>query len=104
MFFSAKILKRKGLLLAGGHLALLVVLFAATVRVDINGHYEGVYFLKGDTAYFQPYELTDDVLLGEENRFIAGMSWDTVFDRVGTRPAVAYGEPHLDYEWYSKDG
>jgi len=104
MFFSAKILKRKGLLLAGGLLALLVVLFAATVRVDVNGHYEGVYFLKGDTAYFQPYELTDDVLLGEENRFIAGMSWDTLFDRVGTRPAVAYGEPHLDYEWYSKDG
>src|SRR6266702_5613655 len=98
MFFSAKILKRKGILFGGGLLALLVVLFAATVRVDVNSHYEGVYFLKGETQYFQPYELTDDVMLGEEDRVIAGMSWDIVYDNVGTRPAVAYGEPRLENE------
>lgn len=97
----AKIVKRKSLLLGGGVLALLLVLAAATVRVDVARHYQGLYLLRGEAPHFQPYEFTDDVLLGEEDRVIAGFSWDTVFDKVGTRAAYAIGRPYLEYEWFA---
>lgn len=99
--FSVKLTKRKGLLLGAGVVALLVVLVTATVRVRVTGHFDGVYLLKGKT---KPFKITDDVRLGEENRVIAGMSWDSLFDRVGTHTAHAYGEPYLGYEWFGSDG
>ena len=97
----AKVLKRRGVLWGAGVLMLFIAIAAINVRVDYNGHREGVYLLKGLTTR---YELTDDVMLGEETRIIAGMSWDVIYGRLGVRAAQAHGEPHLEYEWFASDG
>lgn len=97
----ARIWKKKGFLIGGAVTLLLAVFAVSTARVHVTGHYEGVYLLKGETSCF---ELTDDVLLGEEDKVVAGVSWETMFQRLGVRHAHADGEPSLEYEWFANDG
>ena len=48
-----------------------VVLTLATVDVNITGDHEGIFLLKGKG--WAILELRDDLFLGEEDRYIAGI-------------------------------
>lgn len=96
-----KFFRRKSTLVAAGMGTLLIVLFFATVRINYVRHCEGVYLLK--LAGFR-YELTDDVMLGEEDKVVCGISWNSLLSALSPRRAYAHGEPRLKVEWFKSDG
>lgn len=45
------------------------VIILVTVRINIRGHYDGIYILKGEHGGIC---IVDDVLMGEEDRLLWG--------------------------------
>jgi hypothetical protein len=83
-------------------LVLLLVAALATIRFRVEGHFHGLFLLKGVTDYRM--ELRDDLYLGDAQRLVAGIEFtpqSDVLDRwFGNRHEV----PFLSYEWIEKDG
>lgn len=99
--WANRIFRRKSLLTAAGGMALLLAIAGAVVRINYVRHCEGVYLLKQSSFR---YELTDDVMLGEEDRVVWGFSWDSALRALSPKRAYAHGEPRLKYEWFKSDG
>src|SRR6266702_2041467 len=68
-----RITKTKRLYAVAG-LCLLVVLAFITVRFRIEGHFEGLFLLRGVDGYL--LELKDDLYLGDHHRLIYGIDFD----------------------------
>jgi len=83
-----------------------VGLILATVKVNISGTYEGIFFLKGkDGAVL---EVRDDLFLGEEDRYIAGIDLEREKDFLSglfeAHTTTTTNRSSLSYEWNSKRG
>jgi hypothetical protein len=82
---------------------LLFLFFSFSTHVDIKGHFDGLFLLKGtDRALF---ELKDDLYLGDGSRLICGVDFHNPHSFyyklfVHHKP----GEAYLFYEWDPKDG
>jgi hypothetical protein len=83
-----------------------VGLMLATVKVNITGDHEGIFLLKGKGGAV--LEVRDDLFLGEEDRYIAGIDLERekdflsgLFDAHATTPTTL---STLSYEWNSKRG
>jgi hypothetical protein len=82
--------------LSVGALAALASALALT-RVQVSGAWYGLYLLHGTGA--APLELTDDLLLGEGNRVIAGVSFSRVREVAQSGDRLSGGEAWLESEW-----
>jgi len=84
-------------------LGMLAVAVAATCRFNITGSYEGIFLLSGEDGAL--FELQDDLLLGQEARYIAGIDLEDEKQflwKLFHHDAVR--EPYLYYEWNQKNG
>ena len=83
-----------------------VVLTLATVDVNITGDHEGIFLLKGKG--WAVLELRDDLFLGEEDRYIAGIDLERKKNFLGgmfnAQAAIPTDQSRLCYEWNSKRG
>lgn len=73
------------------------------VHFNITGHCKGIFLLKGENgAYF---EVKDDLYLGENHRFLAGMDLSGPLNRLAHLFGRSRHElPYLTYEWDAKRG
>lgn len=85
-------------------LATLTIFILMSVRFNIKGHFEGLYFLRDKKA--GEYELADHLFVGESQRLI----WSINLDR-GQLSFIGdllrgndEGLPHLNCDWNPKDG
>ena len=69
----------------------------ALTRIEVSGTWYGVYLLRGSGA--QPLELKDDLLLGEGNRVIAGVSFSRVREIARAGDRVQRDGAWLESEW-----
>ncbi len=84
---------------------LLTTLIMITCRINITGNYEGIFLLKGEDGAL--FELKDDLYLGEENRYVAGIDLESekeFLNRLFEAHASTIKEPSLYYEWNSNKG
>ncbi len=84
-------------------LAAVVVLAvcATVVKVRPYWHFEGVYVLKGGDGWF---EITDDLVLGDEDRLLLALPVEPVFKFLRGNVSYASAGTHLEYEWFRFDG
>jgi hypothetical protein len=77
----------------------------ATVKFNISRNYEGIFLLKGQDGAV--WEVKDDLLLGEEHRYIAGINLQREKEFLNhlfvTRVMPGTG-PSLNYEWNPESG
>ncbi len=101
-FFRVHRKKIISLLIIGG----LVGLMLATVKVNITGAYEGIFLLKGKEG--EVLEVRDDLFLGEEDRYIAGIDLERQKDLLSglfeAHATIPTNRSALSYEWNSKRG
>jgi hypothetical protein len=90
--FSARVARW----LAVGALGVLAFALALT-RVEVSGAWYGLYLLHGAGA--APLELADDLLLGEGNRVIAGVSFSRVREVTQSGDRLRGGDAWLESEW-----
>lgn len=72
-----------------------------TAKFRISGHFQGVFLLKGDADCI--LELSDDLYLGDAHRYVAGVDFLQISERVLKRTEQGHAEPFLTYRW-EKDG
>jgi len=78
--------------------ALSAAAFAlALTRVEVSGGWYGLYLLRGAGA--APLELADDLLLGEGDRVIAGVSLSPLREVARAGDAIRGGGAWLESEW-----
>ncbi len=85
--------------------ACLSGLILTTVKFDITGNFEGIFLLEGKEGAV--WEVKDDLFLGEEDRYIAGIDLETekeFLNRSFEAQAGAGQEPSLYYEWNERRG
>ncbi len=83
--------------------ALLAVTVVATFRFNITGSYEGIFLLRGENGAL--FELQDDLYLGQEGRYIAGIDFEDEKQFLWKLLHRAEAkEPYLYYEWNKKSG
>ncbi len=92
--------RRLRLALSVGAIAAAALLAAAT-DVQISGHWQGVFLLRGKASW--PLVLQDDLFLGDGSRLVAGVSFSR-FRRLLARDASASGRAWLELEWDDADG
>src|ERR1700687_4470887 len=98
--FIPRITRTKRLYAAVGF-CLLVVLAFITVRFRIEGHFEGLFLLRGVDGYL--LELKDDLYLGDHHRLIYGIDFDDPRYRIARWfDRDKHEVPYLTYEWIAK--
>jgi hypothetical protein len=88
-------------LLAAATAIALAGVFAAATDVEISGRWHGLFLLKGRSD--APLVLTDDLLLGDGSRRIAGVSFSNVRGLLESTPEGGI-LPRLELEWSEADG
>lgn len=85
-------------------LSCLAGLLLATVKFNITRNYEGIFLLKGENGAI--LEVQDDLYLGEESRYIAGIDLEHEKEFVKSLFETHAGPatPSLYYEWNEADG
>jgi hypothetical protein len=73
---------------------------AAATEIDIGGRWHGLFLLRGRDA---PLTLTDDLLLGDGTRRLAGVPFGPVRRLVGSTPARG-ALPRLELDWSDAAG
>ena len=76
----------------------LAVAFLATTRVQISGSFYGLYLLK--RASGRPFEIKDDLKLGDGPRVLAGVSFTWLHERLHAANRL----PRLDLDWDAGQG
>ncbi len=99
---------RRGMARGGAVAAVLAFalagLFLATTRLSIGGRWRGLYLLRHGA--WSRLELTDDLLLGDGGRLVAGASFAPARRWLGLEGvgATAPGGTSLQVEWDARDG
>jgi hypothetical protein len=83
-------------------LVLFLLSVMATVRFRIEGHFHGLFLLKGSADY--RLELKDDLYLGDGYRFITGFEFTPWRDIRAEWFGMSHETPFLSFEWLEKDG
>lgn len=86
-------------LILGGLLSLLL-LASILIKFNLQGDLEGLYVLRGSS--WQPFELRDDIYLGESERVLARLEFRWLHDLLGGEDRKT--ESHLKYSWNSLKG
>jgi hypothetical protein len=73
--------------------------FLATTQVSCSGRLLGLFLLRSERG--RPFELKDDLKLGEEERLLGGLGFAAVRRRLGS-PRL--GRPRLEVAWDREDG
>jgi hypothetical protein len=102
--FFHRLGRKRRFLLTGLAVVLPVLLiFFATVRIDIKGHFDGLFLLKGTHGW--RYELQDDLYVGDGDRIIYSIDFDDPRFRISrSLHRRNPGTPYLYYEWDANDG
>jgi hypothetical protein len=84
-------------------IAVVAVTLSTIVRFNLTGFYEGIFLLRGEDGAM--FEFQDDLYLGQEGRYIAGMDFGGLKEFLGNVLNKHRGnEPYLHYEWNKKRG
>lgn len=77
----------------------LLALFFATTHTHIKGRWYGLYLLKSKSG--RPFELKDDLRLGDGPRVIGGFGFGGLREALGSDPV---GLPRLALDWDDEEG
>ncbi|SNB46709.1 hypothetical protein [Geobacter sp. DSM 9736] len=78
------------------------VLLLSTVRINLKGHFDGLFLLRGENGWL--YEISDDLYAGDGERLIHGFDFEDPQYRLSL---MLHGEPKrpsLYYEWDTETG
>ncbi len=94
--------KKKIIFIALIIVAFLINIVLMTVKFNITGSYEGIFFLRGEGGAL--FELKDDIYLGEAYRYIAGIDFEPAKQLYDSMFNGRVKGPHLYYKWDEKNG
>ena len=84
-------------------IAAVVIILFMNIRIDIKGHFDGLFLLKGLHGW--KYELKDDLYVGDAERLVYHIDFDDPRFRISSVfNHYTQGQKHLYYEWDSRDG
>jgi len=76
-------------------------LFFAT-HFDFSSDFEGIYLLSCDRGLL--YDIKNDLMLGEENRLLAKIEFDPLYNFFSGEKKLSANTPHLNYRWSNRNG
>lgn len=80
----------------------VVILIAATARINIRGAYDGLYLLKGGPGAV--FEVKDTVLLGEYERVLMKIEFGALFSKSGREDGSGPAVNEFRYSWQKDEG
>lgn len=82
--------------------AFLLCLLLLAVRIDFRGHFGGLFLLKGKG--WRPFDLKDDLYLGEGSRLIAGIDFGPIRRALRRKDSRTTLDNTLELDWNESDG
>lgn len=79
----------------------LLFLFYAT-HFDFSSDFEGIYILNCDRGLL--FDIKNDLMLGEENRLLAKIEFNPIYNFFSGKKKHPANTPHLNYRWNNRNG
>ncbi len=102
MKFSPNWKSKKIIFIALIVVAFLVNIVIMTVKFNVTGSHEGIFFLRGEGGAL--FEFKDDIYLGEAYRYIIGIDFEPVKQLYDSMFNGRVKGPYLSYMWDEKNG